>query len=460
MLLTSLFRSRYARRSLCAGLADAACFLAAAAAAWVLLAPPFSAQAYAIGAVVGAALASAALIYCDAYGTRVLGSSLQTLRTVTMAMGLAFASALGIYFLAEVPPGFVPTAAHIAALFFPLVLLERAALRRVWSRLTERVVVIGAGQLGAAVARVLHERPNMGLGLVGFLSDDDALQGKSIEGYPVLGRVLEVEKLVADRKIERILVASQDRDESFPAEQLLDAKLRGCRIDSGLVFLEHTLGQIFLPHLRPSYLIFSDGFQGSSGVLAEAAKRAFDLLLAGALLLLVSPVLALAALAIRLDTPGPVFYRQERVGQNGRRFRVVKLRTMRDRAEDTTGAVFASRDDTRITRVGRILRRTRLDEVPQLWNVLVGEMSLVGPRPERPEFVELLSQRYPLFRLRSAVKPGVTGWAQIRYGYVNDIEAFAQKLSLDLFYLKHRSFAMDLLILWATVKTVVLFRGL
>jgi lipopolysaccharide/colanic/teichoic acid biosynthesis glycosyltransferase len=176
-------------------------------------------------------------------------------------------------------------------------------------------------------------------------------------------------------------------------------------------------------------------------------------------LVLVAPVIGMCALAIRLDSPGPILYRQERVGQRGRNFRVCKLRSMRHRAEDGTGAVFSREDDDRITRVGRILRKTRFDELPQLWNVLVGDMSLVGPRPERPEFIDALSERYPYFRLRSTLKPGLTGWAQIRHGYVNDVDGFEEKLALDLYYMKHRSFMMDLLILWKTAKTMVLMHG-
>jgi lipopolysaccharide/colanic/teichoic acid biosynthesis glycosyltransferase len=173
-----------------------------------------------------------------------------------------------------------------------------------------------------------------------------------------------------------------------------------------------------------------------------------------------SPVLLLSAIAIKLDSPGPVFYRQTRVGQGNKPFRIVKLRSMREDAERLTGPVFAGDQDERVTAVGRFLRKSRLDEVPQLWNVLRGEMALVGPRPERPEFVEKLSSRYPLFRLRSAVKPGVTGWAQIRYGYVNEVDGFQEKLAYDLYYMKHRSVAMDLLVFWQTIKTVALFRGL
>jgi exopolysaccharide biosynthesis polyprenyl glycosylphosphotransferase len=273
----------------------------------------------------------------------------------------------------------------------------------------------------------------------------------------VLGKVHEIEKILDPAKIRCIVVASKSRKEHFPKESLLAAKLRGCRVESGVSFYERLTGRVYLRDLRASYLIFSDGFR--IGATATAVKRAIDVVSATVGLILVAPLLALAAIAIKLDTEGPVFYLQERVGQNNRHFRVVKLRSMHTDAEALTGAVWATLVDDRITRVGRWLRRTRLDEIPQLWNVLVGEMSLVGPRPERPEFVETLSERYPYFRARSALKPGLTGWAQIQHGYVNEIEGFEEKLALDFFYMKYRSTTMDLLILWKTAKTVVLFHG-
>jgi lipopolysaccharide/colanic/teichoic acid biosynthesis glycosyltransferase len=224
-----------------------------------------------------------------------------------------------------------------------------------------------------------------------------------------------------------------------------------------VAFFEKVTGRIYLRDLRPSYLIFADGFR--EGPVSAFARRALDLTVASIALMLATPVLALSALAIKLDSKGPIFFRQDRVGQGGRTFRVVKLRSMCNDAE-AAGARFAERGDLRITRVGRLLRASRLDEVPQLWNVLVGDMGLVGPRPERPEFVDSLCLRYPYFRLRSAIRPGITGWAQVRYGYVNEIEGFEEKLALDLYYMKHRSLAMDFVILWQTVKTVFLFRGI
>jgi exopolysaccharide biosynthesis polyprenyl glycosylphosphotransferase len=214
---------------------------------------------------------------------------------------------------------------------------------------------------------------------------------------------------------------------------------------------------VYIRDLRPSYLIFSEGFRTSR--LAALLKRAIDIAVSTAGLLIASPLLLLCAIAIRLDSPGSVFFAQERVGKGGKPFFIWKLRSMRSDAEAESGPVWTQTDDLRVTRVGKTLRMTRMDEVPQLWNVLKGEMSLVGPRPERPEFVESLSVRYPYFALREALRPGVTGWAQIQKGYVNEVEEFEEKLALDIYYMKYRSTFMDLLILWKTAKTMLLMSG-
>jgi exopolysaccharide biosynthesis polyprenyl glycosylphosphotransferase len=252
-------------------------------------------------------------------------------------------------------------------------------------------------------------------------------------------------------------VASRNRNEFFPAEDLMELKLRGVRVVSGSEYYEQLTGRVYLKGLRESYLIFGQGFR--TGSLAEFTRRALDV--SGALvgLALASPVLLLAAIAIKLDSRGRVFFRQERVGRHGRTFPIVKLRTMFENAE-RSGPRFACEKDDRITRVGGFLRKTRLDEVPQLWNVLAGHMSLVGPRPERPEFVQQLRDQIPLFGLRTGVKPGVTGWAQIRDGYANSLEDFQDKLAHDLYYMKTRSLGMDLLILWLTVKTMFRMDGI
>jgi exopolysaccharide biosynthesis polyprenyl glycosylphosphotransferase len=223
------------------------------------------------------------------------------------------------------------------------------------------------------------------------------------------------------------------------------------------VYEEYT-GKIALENLRPSWLVFSTGFRTTRALML--AKRAFDLVAAVAGLILASPLLLLSAIIVKLESPrDPVLYHQERVGLNGKTFTIHKLRTMRSDAEAGTGPVWSGANDTRVTAAGRFMRKTRLDEIPQLWNVLRGDMSLVGPRPERPAFVEQLTRQIPFYGQRHVVKPGVTGWAQVRYSYGASVEDAMQKMQYDLYYVKHLSLGFDLLIVLETIKTVLLRRG-
>jgi len=448
----------YVKRAALVALTDLACFVAAATVIWITAGRDFGALPFLAGAGIAWTIVFVGLYYCDSYGLLVLGSGRRTLHCVFATMGM-LAGVFGLtYFLVPLPESALPTAAHGAALFFPLLLGGRLVARLLLSRWGDRVLVVGTSDLGRAIARAVQERQNLGTSIVGFLSDDLDDQGHVIEGVPVVGRPHELEKLLSpENHIHRVVVASKRRDEHFPADILFWAKLRGVRVESGVSFYERITGRVYMRDLRSSYLIFSDGFR--VGPVGRAVKRAVDAVGAAVGLLVAAPMLGLAALAIKLDSPGPVFFRQEREGSMGRPIRLLKLRTMRDDAERDTGAIWARTDDDRITRVGRLLRKTRLDEVPQLWNVLLGDMSLVGPRPERPELAVGLVERYPYFRARNAVKPGITGWAQIRHGYVSDAEDWEEKLALDLYYLKYRSPLMDLLVLWTTVKTVVLLKG-
>jgi exopolysaccharide biosynthesis polyprenyl glycosylphosphotransferase len=329
--------------------------------------------------------------------------------------------------------------------------------------LRKRVAIVGVSDLGLAVAQELRARSELGTCFLGFLSDQ--FQGGALsddlslsgDALPVLGRTHELGKLADELGVTRVVVASKNRHEFFPAQDLLDLKLRGVKVVSGSEYYEQLTGRVYLRGLRESYLIFGRGF-GTRRV-AELTRRALDICGALVGLAIASPVLLLATIAVKLDSRGSAFFRQERVGLHGRTFRIAKLRTMFENAEHS-GPRFASKKDDRITRVGRFLRRARIDEVPQLWNVLVGEMSLVGPRPERPQFVAQLCEQIPMFSLRTGVKPGVTGWAQIRHGYANTFEDFQDKLAHDLYYMKNRSRGMDLLILWLTVKTMFKMDGI
>ena len=436
---------------------DLLAFAFASTVTWLVMQPPIGPHVYVTACSIGALVVVTALYYCDAYAFDVLGSARRTLQSVLSAMGMAFAAAVLVYFFVTTPDGVMGTLAHLAAAYFPAVVGTRFAFHAISSRVQQRIIVIGTGELARAIALAAGACRHLGTEVVGFLSDRSDEEGARIGGLPVLGHIHEVEKAIERYEIDRVVVASKDRADYFPEEELLLAKLHGTRVESGVEFYERLTGRVFLRDLRASYLIFSHGFR--AGPVYATAKRTLDLVGAALGLLLAAPVLALSALAIKLDSPGPVFYRQQRVGRGGECFASLKLRTMRVDAE-SEGPVWASADDDRITRTGQFLRRSRLDEVPQLWNVLRGDMSFVGPRPERPEFVRALAERYPYFPLRSSVKPGLTGWAQIRQGYVNEIDAFEEKLALDLYYMKYRSFGMDLMILWRTVKTVVLLEGI
>jgi sugar transferase (PEP-CTERM system associated) len=264
--------------------------------------------------------------------------------------------------------------------------------------------------------------------------------------------------IVGEHKINLIVVALDDRRGRMPVEELLQCRMAGIRVEEATSFFERLTGKILVSNLRPSWLVFSRGFSNPRAV--RNVKRLVELVASLVLLLLTGPLFALTALLIKLDSHGPVIYRQKRVGEYGKTFDLLKLRTMHADAENGTGPVWASReDDPRITRVGRFLRKTRLDELPQLVNVLRGEMSFVGPRPERPHFVEKLGQVIPYYHERHNVKPGITGWAQVKFGYASTIEDAENKLQFDLFYIKNMSLLFDLTVVLQTLKVIVLGRG-
>ena len=250
---------------------------------------------------------------------------------------------------------------------------------------------------------------------------------------------------------------SQDRRETLPIHALMHCRLTGIEVREREEIFEEITGRIAVSGMRPSYLIFNEGFRRHSW--ADLAKRFFDIVLSLVILFLFWPVMLLTALVVKLDSPGPALFRQERVGLKGQPFVVNKFRSMRTDAEAATGPVWSSEDDPRITKVGRFIRKTRLDELPQLFNVLGGSMSLVGPRPEREHFVKDLAERIPYFHQRHIVKPGLTGWAQIKYSYGSTDEDALAKLQYDLFYIKNHSVLFDLSILFSTIKTVVLRKG-
>lgn len=323
---------------------------------------------------------------------------------------------------------------------------------------SERLLLIGTTPASVALARELHSRRvELGVEIIGFVDPDASRVGEPLLNPGIIGTIDDIPSIVQTLRVDRVVVSLADARGRLPMDKLLDMKLGGVSFDHLASIYEKYTGKIAVENLRPSWLIFSAGFR--KGRLLLATKRTMDILLASVGFILALPIMSAVALLVRTTSPGGVLYAQTRVGQHGKLFTVRKFRSMRSDAEATTGAVWAQANDVRVTSVGRILRRTRLDELPQLWNVLVGEMSFVGPRPERPEFVQSLTEQIPFYGQRHVVKPGVTGWAQVRYAYGASVEDALEKLQYDLFYIKNMSIALDFFVIFKTVKTVLFRQG-
>jgi exopolysaccharide biosynthesis polyprenyl glycosylphosphotransferase len=462
-----LHRASYARNPFGARIAvvmalDFACLLVAAFAARYLADAPISNATFAIATSVLAVGTFLVLQATGAYDLVTIRSAPKTHVALILGMGIGFAAALVCYFLVPLPES-KEALLHAAAVFLPLFVLERKAFRSVSRRMRNRILLVGMSDLAVSLVRAIETRRDLGLEVVGALSGNDVQDVSTlsrvevVEGIPVLGSVHAVEKVMSQGLADWVVVASKRRDEDLPDDQLLSLKLHGVPIFSAVSLYERITGEVYHRTLRSSVLIFDDRL--GMTLFERGLKRAFDVVVALTALVIAAPILLAAAIAIRLDSKGPIFFRQSRAGRFLKPFQIFKLRTMVDGAERESGAVFASREDMRITRVGHLLRRTRIDELPQFLNVLIGDMSVVGPRPERFEFLDEISERFPYFRVRSAFKPGVTGWAQVRNGYVADIDGFDQKLAHDLYYMRNWSLSMDLSIMWTTVRTVFSLRG-
>jgi sugar transferase (PEP-CTERM system associated) len=324
------------------------------------------------------------------------------------------------------------------------------------AHLQKRVLVLGAGLVDPIIS---SEGQNGAIPykILGFLDDDQGAYDRIPPGYDLLGSSKELLNIVERVHPDVLLVALTNMRGNFPVGDILECRFRGVHIQEWPTFYEKLTGKIFVSSLRPSWLIFSDGSVTTR--LTEAIKRILDISFAIAGLILSAPFMAAAAICIKLDSAGPIFFRQERVGKHGQVFTLYKFRSMREDAEQMTGPVWASEDDPRVTRIGKILRKIRLDETPQMFNVLVGDMSFIGPRPERPVFVNQLKEQIPFYALRFSVKPGITGWAQVKYQYGSTVEDAMEKLQYDLYYVKNVSVFLDLLILLNTIRVVLFSRG-
>ena len=321
----------------------------------------------------------------------------------------------------------------------------------------EKILIVGSGSLAVEVAREMLERPDAGYRIAGFVGTDPELLGKSLINPRVIGLTSELDEVVRREGIDRIIVAMGERRGQLPTNELLQLSLAGTvNIEEGASFYERVTGRVSLNMIRPSWLIFSS--RGRQARLSGIARNLVHRLVAFVGALLSLPIAIITAILIKLDSRGPVLYRQERVGKNGGLFTVMKFRSMRTDAEKA-GPVWASLDDDRTTRVGKIIRKLRIDEIPQFWNILRGDMDFVGPRPERPHFVSQLAEEIPYYEQRHLIAPGLTGWAQIKYPYGASIEDARQKLQYDLYYIKNQSLMLDAIILFETVKIIMFGRG-
>jgi sugar transferase (PEP-CTERM system associated) len=395
------------------------------------------------------------MYYYDLYDSNSLNSPrevwtrlVQVLGTACVLLGVVYYSAPGLRMgRGELVLGLALVGFIIAAwrkLFF---VLNRS------SRLNEHAIVLGRGPLVKLLAREFESRPELGVHLAGYVGPPEA----EANGLHYLGGLDQVDQVVNPRRINRVIVTMSDRRGNLPVESLLRLKTQGVVVQDGADLYEAVAGRLPLDSLRPGRLLFSTGFRISRGVLVYKRISNFVLSLIG--LVVLSPILVLVAVAIKLDSRGPVLYRQQRVGQKGHIFEILKFRSMRVDAEVHSGPVWAVDNDPRITRVGRVIRKLRLDELPQLINLLRGDMNFVGPRPERPYFVEMLREQIPFYDMRHTVRPGITGWAQICCSYGSTVEENRAKLEYDLFYIKNLSASFDLLILFETAKVMLLGRG-
>jgi sugar transferase (PEP-CTERM system associated) len=406
--------------------------------------------------------------YFDLYDTSVLSNRREVRIRLIQALGTVYSISVLLYFF--YPP------LQLGRGIFVIGLLLTAMLLIFWRSLflkinsvpefADRALIFGEGPLAELLETEVESRPELGLRVVGRVLPSSNGDGLHHGGYEPTefrgdssdsGVADDLSSTVRNLRATRVVVAMGDRRGKLPVDLLLSLKCRGLQVQDGVELYEAITGKVPIESVRSGWLLFSPGCHASRFHLAY--KRATSVLVSIVGLILSLPLLPFVILAIKLTSPGPALYRQRRVGRDSVVYNCYKFRTMRADAEADTGPIWAGDDDPRITPLGRFLRQSRMDEIPQLWNVLRGDMSLVGPRPERPEFVNSLNNEIPYYHLRHTIRPGITGWAQIRYKYGSSIEDAKEKLRYDLFYIKNMSAGLDLLVFLQTVKIILLGRG-
>ena len=407
-----------------------------------------------------ALVAQLSLYFNDLYEFQTGGSLVELASRLIQAIGITSIVLAVIYFIW--PEAMIGRWIFFGSIVFLILFLASWRLLYAYSihkkLFTEKAIIIGDGELAGDLFEEIKNRRDISYDIrliVGHQNSKDS--PSQFNGIPVRYGFDGICDIAAAEDASNIIVALDQKRGIMPFKELLNCKLKGISIVDGESFYERITGKLLVEKISPSWLIFSDGFKKSR--TSKMIKRVVGLIMAFISLIVLSPLILLIAVAIKMDSRGSVLYSQERVGEDEKIFRLHKFRSMKADAEKETGPVWASEDDPRITRVGRVIRKLRIDELPQLWNVLKGDISFVGPRPERPFFVEKLKQKVPYYKERFTVKPGVTGWAQIKYGYGASEEDALEKLKYDLYYVKNMSLVMDLLVMFHTAKIVLLGRG-
>jgi len=373
-----------------------------------------------------------------------------------LVFGLPLAYAIFSLLPADPEPRSLITLVAMAAVSVVMAHRVYAAHAGLQARSRTRIMIFGTGAVARSVGQSLTAADPHAQ-IIGYFAGPNEAEPQVPRAEIIASNASLIETARKLDVAEIVVALPERRGGSMPLRQLLDCKLYGIEVVDISSYFERTLTQINIDHVNPGWLIFGDGF--NQGLIRSLVKRVFDLIFSTLLLLLAMPLMLAAALWIKLDSPGPVLYRQQRVGLNGKVFRVIKFRSMRTDAEKDGKPRWAALGDDRVTRVGRFIRKLRIDELPQLVNVLRGEMSLVGPRPERQFFVDELISKIPYFAVRHSVKPGVTGWAQVRYEYGSTVEDSIEKLQYDMYYVKNHSLFLDLLIILETVAVVLTGKG-
>lgn len=400
------------------------------------------------------------LYFYDLYDYIVMTNRRELLLRLVQALGIAWALlALLFYFVPQLLIG-----RGVSVISVPVVLGLLLGWRIFIHILTghpeigEKILVVGTGQTALDTAEAVWERRDAGYRIVGFISENGAKPQDKLGQSVILGKGPDIEDVIRNEKIDRVVIAVRERRGAFPTEALLKMSLAGdVSIEECTSFFERITGKVHVDMLRPSWLIFAGRRRDTpiKNVFREAIHRLLGLI--GLVLSL--PVALFAATLIKLESRGPVLYKQQRVGKNGSVFNVIKFRSMKTNAEAEGKPIWAVTNDERTTRVGKVIRKLRIDEIPQFWNILKGEMNFVGPRPERPHFVRQLATEIPYYEHRHLVAPGLTGWAQIKYPYGASVSDAIQKLQYDLYYIKNQSLSLDMMIVFDTAKTVLFGRG-